>query len=166
MYLVQKEKIENTFDLITAFHSIEHVLNPENTFKKLLKILSPKGCILVQVPDIEQNPYDLLVADHRSHFTEASFARMLKRMNLAKFKIYKNLVPKELSIFIWKKFSGKKSIILSKNKTLSNNKKLVVNYIKFFERQIQEAKELRKKKYIIRCFRIFNRGSMVEFSNE
>ena len=34
--------------------------------------LKPEGQVLVQVPDVERNPYDLGVMDHVSHFTNAT----------------------------------------------------------------------------------------------
>jgi trans-aconitate methyltransferase len=153
LYCVQKEKIKITFDLITAFHSIEHVLSPGTTIKQLLELLSPGGCMLIQVPDIRQNPYDLLVADHRSHFSEACFARLLQEQGINNFKIHKMLVPKELSIFIWKKGFGKKNYILKqKNEDLVKNKNLVLNYIEAFQQQIAEAKRLRKKSSLFGVF--------------
>ena len=62
------DQINQTFDLITLMHVFEHLPYPTEWLKKLRKLLTPNGFIFIQVPDPKQNPYNLLVADHCSHF--------------------------------------------------------------------------------------------------
>lgn len=62
------EKLDQPFDLITLIHVLEHLTNPRVWLQDLHRILNPGGLVLIQVPDPKQNPYNLLVADHCSHF--------------------------------------------------------------------------------------------------
>lgn len=62
------DKLDKPFDLITLIHVLEHLPNPKSWLKDLHRLLNPGGLVLIQVPDPKQNPYNLLVADHCSHF--------------------------------------------------------------------------------------------------
>jgi len=65
------------YDLITVCHVLEHVPNPAAFLRPLLANLAPAGRLVVIVPNIRQNPIDLLIADHCSHFDADSLDRVL-----------------------------------------------------------------------------------------
>ncbi len=44
-------KIEEKFDVITAFHLLEHLRNPEFFIKKVKKLLKPEGSLILQIPN-------------------------------------------------------------------------------------------------------------------
>tara|TARA_B100001248_G_scaffold262395_1_gene258130 strand:+ start:72042 stop:73181 length:1140 start_codon:yes stop_codon:yes gene_type:complete len=69
--------IEGTFDLITLSHCLEHVPVPGAMLKQIRSLLKPSGLLLIQVPDAARNPFDLLVADHRTHFEQATLRHLL-----------------------------------------------------------------------------------------
>jgi SAM-dependent methyltransferase len=60
------------FDLIVLWHTLEHVAEPANMLRTFHQWLKPEGHVLIQVPDVERNPYDLGVVDHVSHFTNGT----------------------------------------------------------------------------------------------
>ncbi|PYJ62813.1 MAG: hypothetical protein DME24_02620 [Verrucomicrobia bacterium] len=60
------------FDLIVVWHTLEHVPQPSNMLRTFHQWLKPDGQVLIQVPDVARNPYDLGVVDHVSHFTNAT----------------------------------------------------------------------------------------------
>jgi len=60
------------FDLIVLWHTLEHVPRPSNMLRTFHQWLKPDGQVLIQVPDVGRNPYDLGVVDHVSHFTNAT----------------------------------------------------------------------------------------------
>lgn len=62
------DKIKQPCDLITLMHVLEHLPDPKQWLKDLHRLLTPDGLVLIQVPDPKMNPYNLLVADHCSHF--------------------------------------------------------------------------------------------------
>jgi hypothetical protein len=49
-------------------HVFEHVFEPVPVLREVGSALAPGGRVVIQVPDAEQNPFDLMVVDHRSHF--------------------------------------------------------------------------------------------------
>lgn len=56
------------YDLITLWHVLEHISKPIDILQRLKQCLTVNGCILLQVPDIVRNPFDLAVIDHTLHF--------------------------------------------------------------------------------------------------
>jgi SAM-dependent methyltransferase len=84
------------YDLITACHVLEHVPNPTGFLRPLIGNLAPGGRLLVIVPNIRQNPIDLLIADHCSHFDLASLEKVLRDSGLAPTDLTARAIPKEL----------------------------------------------------------------------
>ena len=76
--------IDGLFDVITMIHVLEHVPHPADWLSKVRQKLRPNGTLLIAVPDVSKNPYDLLVLDHASHFTLESLSNLLK---LSGFKV-------------------------------------------------------------------------------
>ncbi len=70
------------YDLIMLVHVLEHVANPSGFLTRLANILAPDGVLLMVVPNIETNPFDLLVADHCSHFSRSSLWTLLRRSGI------------------------------------------------------------------------------------
>ena len=58
--------------VISLWHTLEHVPEPAGMLRSFHQWLKPEGQVLVQVPDVARNPYDLGVVDHVSHFTNAT----------------------------------------------------------------------------------------------
>ncbi|HXW23327.1 MAG TPA: class I SAM-dependent methyltransferase [Xanthobacteraceae bacterium] len=84
------------YDLITLCHVLEHVPDPAAFLRRLVDRLAPGGRILVVVPNIRQNPIDLLIADHCFHFDAASLDAVLVRAGLAASDLTARTIPKEL----------------------------------------------------------------------
>ena len=78
------DEIDIKFDLITCFHSLEH-LNSLNIFSKLSKLLSKNGIIFFEVPNCpfkqyyKNRPYD---APHLIFFNKKSITNIAKKYNL------------------------------------------------------------------------------------
>jgi 2-polyprenyl-3-methyl-5-hydroxy-6-metoxy-1,4-benzoquinol methylase len=84
------------YDLITVCHVLEHVVNPAAFLRPLLANLAPAGRLVVIVPNIRQNPIDLLIADHCSHFDAESLDRVLRVSGLPATDLTARAIPKEL----------------------------------------------------------------------
>lgn len=63
------ESISERFDMICMTQVIEHLVNPLKIVKRLLGLLKPGGYMVIQTQNLEKNPFDILIADHCSHFT-------------------------------------------------------------------------------------------------
>ena len=61
--------LERKFDVITAFHVIEHLPDPRNMLEKLKEHLGPNGKIIVEVPSADDALLTLYENDPFSRFT-------------------------------------------------------------------------------------------------
>ena len=83
--------------LVSLIHSLEHVEHPREMLSEILGRF-PQAVLLVQVPDNHRNLFDLVVADHRSHFTRASLSHAFESMDsIGPFQVLDGVVPKELT---------------------------------------------------------------------
>ncbi len=87
------------FSAISMIHLLEHVPNPGGLLRSMGKKLDEGGFVFVQVPTPTENPFELLIADHCSHFTASSLQNLalqsgLDPVNRDNF----GWLPKELSL--------------------------------------------------------------------
>jgi 2-polyprenyl-3-methyl-5-hydroxy-6-metoxy-1,4-benzoquinol methylase len=75
-----------SFDVITMWHSLEHVHEPLTVLREAHRLLVPGGKLLVAVPNIDSLPfrwfgsawYGLDLPRHLTHFTPATLRQMLQ----------------------------------------------------------------------------------------
>lgn len=87
--IFENVKFTEKFDLIIFNHVLEHVENPELILEKCYKILSPKGVVLISLPNfdslsakIQQENWPLLLPnEHLWHFTPKALKMLLKNLN-------------------------------------------------------------------------------------
>ncbi|MFO1084477.1 MAG: class I SAM-dependent methyltransferase [Reyranellaceae bacterium] len=84
------------YDLVSLSHVLEHITDPAAFLRRIAAHLGEGGRILLAVPDLDQNPIDLLIADHCSHFDGESLASVVQRAGLALDLLSSSLLPKEL----------------------------------------------------------------------
>lgn len=87
------EKLRKNFDIITAFHVIEHLPDPIKTLKCLGKKLNKNGKIIIEVPNSEDALLTLYDCEDFQNFTYwsqhlylFSMPTLLKLIDLAGFK--------------------------------------------------------------------------------
>ncbi|MDQ2105451.1 class I SAM-dependent methyltransferase [Azospirillum isscasi] len=85
------------YGLATALHVLEHVEGPEGFLRSVGKRLDPQGRLIVEVPDVEANPFDLLVVDHATHFSAATLSRSLRQAGFAVALCRRDWIPREIS---------------------------------------------------------------------
>lgn len=87
-----------SFDLISLIHSLEHIPHPRAVLSELAGRLRPgSGRLLVQVPYFVENPFELLVTDHCSHFVPETLGPLLARSKLGIECLTTTWVDKEIS---------------------------------------------------------------------
>lgn len=94
------DKLNKQFDIITLIHVFEHLPNPKQWLENLKRLLKPDGIVIIQVPDPKANPYNLLVADHCSHFQMPDLIKIANRAGYDIVVYSDNWVLRELSIVI------------------------------------------------------------------
>ncbi len=98
LYTCPPEDIPGNFDLIVLMHALEHIPEPTQLLAKLADKLSADGRLLVEVPDHLQNPFDLLIADHCTHFTRTTLAELIQRSGFNIDLAANDWLPKELTV--------------------------------------------------------------------
>jgi SAM-dependent methyltransferase len=84
------------FDVISLSHVLEHIPDPIPFLKAISGHLMPGGRLLLAVPNLRQNPSDLIIADHCSHFDEDSLAYVAGNAGLGIELLSSTMLPKEL----------------------------------------------------------------------
>jgi SAM-dependent methyltransferase len=92
------EHVLGSFDVITMVHVLEHIIDPVAVLKTVREKLAPGGLLLIEVPHHSANPFELLIADHRTHFTADSMTRALVAAGFEIVSAADDWIPKELTI--------------------------------------------------------------------
>jgi sporadic carbohydrate cluster protein (TIGR04323 family) len=72
-------EVHGHFDLISLVHVLEHVPDPISFLREVDARLRPGGVVLISAPDFTANPFDLVVADHVSHYSFATLSELVER---------------------------------------------------------------------------------------
>lgn len=94
------QAIPSGFDLVTAVHVVEHFENPAEILHALAGKLAPGGRLFIEVPDLLSNPFDLLIADHATHFTAPVLGASLASAGLTADCLTGEWVARELSAVV------------------------------------------------------------------
>lgn len=90
--------IKTNFDLISVIHTLEHIEEPLPFLTIIRNKLTIDGILLIEVPYFLDNPFDLLVTDHCSHFTIPTLLMLLKNAGLKVISIKTDVIEKELIV--------------------------------------------------------------------
>jgi len=101
------------FNVISLIHVLEHVPEPIAVLASLATRLIEGGVIVIQVPDLLANSFDLVIADHLSHFTEESASNLARAAGFEVVASVRGVVPKEVSLTLRWASSALSSISLS-----------------------------------------------------
>jgi SAM-dependent methyltransferase len=94
------EAIPASFDLITVVHVLEHVSEPISFLRHVLSLLAPGGWLLIQVPNAAENPFDMLVTDHYSHFSPEILDRFVRSFGFEAIPGDLRWVAKEITLIL------------------------------------------------------------------
>ena len=89
--------IEQCFDLVTMVHSLEHFPAPASVLAELLPIVGG-GKLFIEVCNVDENPFDILVADHLMHFSPETLTKLLLRVGYTPVSVATDWVAKEISL--------------------------------------------------------------------
>jgi SAM-dependent methyltransferase len=97
LFTVDVKDIPGTFDVVTMIHALEHMPAPYETVVACYEHLAPHGTLFIEVPDLETSPFDILVADHRMHFTRATLGHLTARTGATALELTNQVLPKEIT---------------------------------------------------------------------
>jgi 2-polyprenyl-3-methyl-5-hydroxy-6-metoxy-1,4-benzoquinol methylase len=106
LFVQPLETLSPGFDIVSMIHALEHFPDPVAALSAAAALTTDDGLLLVQVPDAERNPFDLAVADHRTHFTKRSLAALAARCDLEPLLLSAEAVPKELTLIARRRKEG------------------------------------------------------------
>jgi SAM-dependent methyltransferase len=92
------ESVPGQFDAISLVHVLEHIEAPAEFLKKVKEKVRPGAHLIIQLPHYVDNPFELFVADHATHFDVNTIRALLDRAGFLIDRIETTWVPKELSI--------------------------------------------------------------------
>jgi 2-polyprenyl-3-methyl-5-hydroxy-6-metoxy-1,4-benzoquinol methylase len=96
-----------SFDLVTLWHSLEHVHQPFEVLREVHRLLAPTGRVLAAVPNLESLSFRWFGADwfgldvprHLTHFTPAALRQMMEK---AGFRV---LLRQNIRHSLWFRYS-------------------------------------------------------------
>jgi hypothetical protein len=94
------EAKDSLFELVTLIHCLEHIPSPIAYLNTVKRHLSPESALLIQVPDAEINPFDLVIADHASHFSKASLRHVVEEAGLEVVAFGNLVLAKEITALV------------------------------------------------------------------
>lgn len=86
------------FDVISMVHSLEHFVEPLDVLSKARECLDENGWLFVQVNDTRKNPFEVLVADHLTHFDPHTLSATVSRAGFEVTFVATDWVTKEMSL--------------------------------------------------------------------
>tara|TARA_B100000315_G_C14581219_1_gene590556 strand:- start:2184 stop:3299 length:1116 start_codon:yes stop_codon:yes gene_type:complete len=96
------QKITHKFDCISMVHLFEHILNPIEFLINLKNKLKKEGFILIEVPNFDKMPFDLLIADHASYFSMETLSYIINKAGYEILYISDEFINKEITAIIKK----------------------------------------------------------------
>ena len=94
------KNLNEKFDIIIVWHTLEHVLQPRTLLLKLAEKLSTNGIIAIQVPDYEKLGESIVGVHHISYFTQDSLLNLVNNSNLKTLSYDYDFTNKFMSIRI------------------------------------------------------------------
>ncbi|MDB5813315.1 MAG: hypothetical protein JWN23_432 [Rhodocyclales bacterium] len=91
------ETIQGAFDLVTMVHSLEHFPSPAIALTELRPAVG-EGQLFIEVCNIDENPFDILIADHLMHFSPETLSHLLRRCGFEPVAVATDWVHKEISV--------------------------------------------------------------------
>jgi len=92
------DDLPGPFDVIAMVHVLEHLPDPVACLATLRHAIAGNGVLLIEVPHHAANPFDLLIADHRTHFTATSLGACLMSAGYEVMALSTDWIPRELSV--------------------------------------------------------------------
>lgn len=94
------DSLPGQFNLITLIHVLEHIPNPGLFLQTLKEKLLPGGILLIEVPNLTTSPFDILIADHCTHFTGSTLVKVVEQTPFTVVQLQEDYIAKELTAAI------------------------------------------------------------------
>jgi len=110
----------NSYDLITCYHVIEHLLDPIATLNKMLTLLKPNGIAFIETPNIGslgakikgKNWSHITPPEHITYFNPSSLKYALEKAGFGKSKVFTIAPPVVKSVSNWSKLTKEAAMLV------------------------------------------------------
>ena len=138
LWCCSPKEISGKYDLISMIHVLEHIISPISFLTDVKNRLSDDGLILIETPNYKQNPFDLIVADHATHFSLGTLCAVIEQAGLEILWKSDTWIPKELTLL------AKKTTFHAERKKIVpyNGEREVWKYLDWLEKLRSQALSL------------------------
>jgi SAM-dependent methyltransferase len=130
--------IPGTFNIVSMIHVLEHIPEPRATLQCIWEKLVPDGQLIVQVPDLSSNPFDLFVADHCTHFVSEALRSLIEGIGFVIEFIAEGLIAKELTLVARKP----RQVTPARPRSVDDAGALLSNHARWLESLTRRSREL------------------------
>jgi SAM-dependent methyltransferase len=138
------QTLTGTFDFITMIHVLEHIINPVEFLQVIFNKLNPDGIIIIEIPDFSENPFDLLIVDHCTHFSRECIEYVVRNAGFEILFISNECIPKEITLIGRKKREG--SFIQKNKASFPVIRERLLKSLGFLDASLKEAERVSRKK--------------------
>lgn len=98
LYTGELSEVPGEFDAISLIHVLEHIEGPRAFLAKVREKLRPGGWLVVELPHYADNPFELLIADHATHYGLETASALLESAGFRIELASDCAIPKELTL--------------------------------------------------------------------
>ncbi|PHQ81680.1 MAG: hypothetical protein COB66_01585 [Coxiella sp. (in: Bacteria)] len=137
-FATELSQIDDPLDVISLIHTLEHLTNPHEQLAQIKNSLAGEGALFIQVPDVLNNPFDLLVADHLFHFSMPTLCNLLSQNGFSLSAASNSAVTKELSVLAGSQNTTTEATPLD----FEQQKSMIQRHLQFLESIVREVSVL------------------------
>ena len=137
--------LQDKFDIISLVHCLEHIESPLSYLIELKRLMNEDGIIVVQVPNIKTSIYDVLIADHYTHYTEETLKNLIEDAGYEILELRSEWIKKEISLIAQ---CQKEDKIERSRKQIKENKIIIEKRIKHLINTIRSMNTMQYEYYI------------------
>jgi hypothetical protein len=123
-------------------HVREHVVDPVAFLQELRARTTELGSVLIEVPHTANNPFDLLIADHCTHFSPERLGAVLRAGGWNVTHLASDWVAKELSLLATPSDQQAK---LNQGSDIDITREMIENHVAWFDDVLRQAKSCADK---------------------
>ena len=124
-------------------HSLEHFVDPYIELTDAYNLLTDKGILFIQVNDTRLNPFEILVADHLTHFEPYTLSQMVKKVGYKVLSVTNDWVTKEISLVAVK--TDQNLNIQQSESKLTHNLEKINNQVDWLNALSRKGRQLAKE---------------------
>lgn len=128
------------FDAVSLIYVLEHMPEPVAELSRLRGLLRPGGTLMVMVPDLAQNPFDLAVVDHCGHFFADTLAHAAELAGFEVLALGRDWMAKEVGLLARPRAGASATPPAPEGQTARQGLALAQGSLDWLRRTVEEAR--------------------------